>query len=46
MEPFAYLRDVLTRLPAMSNWTGAELTPGAWAKAHARPRGQRGEAAS
>ena len=46
VEPFAYLRDVLTRLPAMTNWTVGELTPAAWAKAHARLRRQRGETAS
>lgn len=38
VEPYAYLRDVLTRLPAMTNWTVGALTPAAWAKAHPRPR--------
>ena len=33
IEPFAYLRDVLTRLPSMTNWQIAEVTPKAWAEA-------------
>jgi hypothetical protein len=33
IDPFAYLKDVLTRLPAATNWTIGELTPGAWAAA-------------
>jgi transposase len=37
IDPFAYLRDVLTRLPSMTNWQLKEVTPEAWAKA------QRGE---
>jgi len=32
VEPFAYLRDVLTRLPRMTNWQIAEVTPDAWGK--------------
>jgi transposase len=35
IEPFEYLRDVLTRLPSMTNWQIAEVTPQAWAKAKA-----------
>ncbi len=46
VEPYAYLREVLTRLPAMTNWTVGALTPAAWAKAQARPRRPRGKAAS
>jgi transposase len=34
LDPFAYLRDVFTRLPSMTNWQVKDLTPEAWAKAH------------
>ena len=37
IDPFAYLKDVLTRLPGATNWTIGELTPGAWAAAQVRP---------
>jgi transposase len=30
IDPFAYLRDVLTRLPHATNWTVAKLTPENW----------------
>ena len=33
LDPFAYLRDVLTRLPNLTNWQIPEVTPKAWAKA-------------
>jgi hypothetical protein len=33
LDPFAYLRDVLTRLPNMTNWQIHEITPHAWARA-------------
>ncbi len=33
LDPFAYLRDVLTRLPTATNWQVKDLTPEAWAKA-------------
>jgi transposase len=33
IDPYAYLRDVLTRLPRMTNWQIPEVTPEAWAKA-------------
>jgi transposase len=33
IDPYAYLRDVLTRLPSATNWQVKELTPKAWAKA-------------
>jgi transposase len=36
IDPFAYLKDVLTRLPAATNWTIGELTPRAWAAAQGR----------
>ena len=33
VEPYAYLKDVLTRLPSMTNQQIATITPEAWAKA-------------
>ena len=36
LDPFAYLRDVFTRLPSMTNWQVKDLTPAAWAKAQQR----------
>jgi len=36
LDPYAYLRDVLTRLPRMTNWQIPEITPAAWAK-HLQP---------
>jgi transposase len=33
-DPYAYLRDVLTRLPHMTNHQIPEVTPQAWCKAH------------
>jgi hypothetical protein len=35
INPFTYLRDVFTRLPSMTNWQVKDITPEAWAKAHA-----------
>ncbi len=32
IDPYAYLRDVLTRLPSMTNWQIKHITPEAWAK--------------
>lgn len=32
IDPYAYLRDVFTRLPAATNWQIKDLTPEAWAK--------------
>ena len=32
LDPYAYLRDVLTRLPHMTNHQINEVTPEAWAK--------------
>ncbi len=32
IDPYAYLRDVLTRLPTMTNWQIKDITPEAWAK--------------
>ena len=32
IDPYAYLRDVLTRLPTMTNWQIKHVTPEAWAK--------------
>ncbi len=34
LDPYAYLREVLTRLPRMTNHQIPEVTPVAWAKAH------------
>ena len=34
LDPLAYLRDVLTRLPKMTTGQIPEVTPEAWAKAH------------
>jgi transposase len=34
IDPYAYLKDVLTRLPNMTNRQIPEVTPAAWAKAH------------
>ena len=39
LDPHAYLRDVLNRLPQMTNWQIKDLTPEAWAKAQ-RPTRQ------
>jgi transposase len=36
LDPFAYLRDVFTRLPSMTNWQVKDLTPEAWAKEQQR----------
>ena len=36
IDPFAYLRDVFTRLPSMTNWQIKDLTPEAWAKTQPR----------
>ena len=32
IDPFAYLREVFTRLPTMTNWQVKDITPEAWAK--------------
>jgi transposase len=37
LDPHAYLRDVLTRLPTMTNWQIKDITPEAWGKAQRRP---------
>lgn len=36
LDPFAYLREVFTRLPSMTNWQIKDITPEAWAKHQAR----------
>jgi hypothetical protein len=36
-DPYAHLREVLTRLPLMTNWQLAELTPEAWAHSRRLP---------
>ena len=35
IDPFAYLQDVFTRLPSMTNWQVKDITPEAWAKTRA-----------
>jgi transposase len=35
LDPFAYLREVFTRLPSMTNWQVKDITPEAWAKSAA-----------
>ena len=30
LDPYAYLRDVFTRLPHMTNWQIPEVVPSAW----------------
>jgi transposase len=34
VEPYSYLRDVLTRLPSMTNRQIKDITPKAWAAAN------------
>ena len=34
IDPYAYLKDVLTRLPKMTNHQVPEIVPAAWAKTH------------
>lgn len=41
LDPYAYLRDVLTRLPRMTNRQTSEVTPEAWAKAQRQTRLQK-----
>ncbi|HEX7860806.1 MAG TPA: transposase [Verrucomicrobiae bacterium] len=33
IDPYTYLRDILTRLPHLTNHQITEVTPAAWAKA-------------
>ena len=40
IDPYAYLKDVLTRLPRMTNRQIPEVTPAAWAKARLPLQGQ------
>jgi hypothetical protein len=37
IDPYAYLRDVLTRLPTMTNWQIKDITPEAWGKSQRPP---------
>jgi transposase len=32
IDPYAYLKDVFTRLPSMTNWQVKDITPKAWAR--------------
>jgi transposase len=34
LDPYAYLRDILTRLPSATNWQIPNLTPEAWSRQH------------
>src|SRR6185369_14281732 len=38
LDPYAYLRDLLTRLPHLTNRQIPEVTPAAWAKALKKSR--------
>jgi transposase len=38
LDPYAYLRDVLTRLPALTNRQVPEITPANWARSRPVPR--------
>ena len=44
LDPLAYLRDVLTRLPKMTTGQIPEVTPEAWAKAHRQRQDSRAAA--
>jgi transposase len=44
IDPLAYLRDVLTRLPKMTTSQIPEVTPEAWAKAHRQRQDSRAAA--
>jgi transposase len=37
LDPHAYLRDILTRLPKMTNWQIKDVTPEAWANSQQSP---------
>lgn len=37
IDPYAYLRDILTRLPTLKNTQISEVTPEAWARASKKP---------
>jgi transposase len=37
IDPYTYLRDVLKRLPNLTNWQIHQVTPEAWAKARRAP---------
>jgi hypothetical protein len=40
IDPYAQLRDVLTRPPRMTNWEVKDITPAAWAEALKPARSQ------
>jgi transposase len=44
LDPLAYLRDVLTRLPKVTTGQIPEVTPEAWARAHKQPKESRAAA--
>ena len=37
LDPYAYLRDLFTRLPTLRNSQISEVTPEPWAKAQTKP---------
>jgi hypothetical protein len=37
VDPYSYLKDVLTRLPRMTNHQIHEVTPAAWVRARLQP---------
>jgi transposase len=41
IDPYAYLRDVLTQLPSMTNWQLKNVTPAAWAREQQQGRLQK-----
>ena len=38
LDPYGYMREVLTRLPSSTNWQVGKLTPAAFAKARGSTR--------
>ena len=38
LDPYAYLRNVLTRLPTLTNYQVPGITPANWARSHPAPR--------
>ena len=42
IDPYVYLRDVLTKLPSLTNWQVKDITPEAWAKTSRSSNSHRG----
>jgi hypothetical protein len=38
IDPYTYLRDVLSRLPSLTNHQLPSITPAAWAKTASKPQ--------